>query len=121
MRKILSILLFCTINICFCFVQAQVSEITPENLKTNKTLLSFQKECQNNIQWEPSNRLLSDTTQNKLFQEFNPMDFEKSISSWQKSDSLRQMPVWVPEQRGSLLIKVPEDANNGFLLIIEPD
>ena len=121
MRKISSILLFCTINICFCFVQAQIPEITRENLKTNETLLSFQKECQNNIQWELNNRLLPDTTQNKLFQKFKPMDFENSISLCQKSDSLRQMPVWVPNQSGYILIKVPEDANNGFLLILDPD
>ena len=121
MRKISLILLFFTINICFCFVQAQNLDISGKNLKNDETSLSFQKECKSNVQWELNDRLLPDTTQNILFQKFTQLDFWDNLSLTQKSDSLSQLPIWVPDQSGSLLIKVPENVNNGFLLILDPD
>ena len=121
MRKISLILLFCAINICFCFVHAQTTDNSAKNLKNDETSLSFQKECKSNMQWELNDRLLPDAAQNKLFQKFTPLDFGSNLSLPEQSDSLSRLPVWVPDQGGSLLIKVPENANNGFLLILDPD
>ncbi len=121
MRKISFILIFSAINICVFFLQAQTTDISGKNLKNNEAPLGFQKECKSNMQWVPNDRLLIDTTQNKLFQRFTPLNFGKNLSLSQKSDSLGQLPVLVPAQSGFILIKVPEDANKGFLLILDPD
>jgi hypothetical protein len=121
MRKISLLLLFFTINICINLVQAQTTDVSGKNLKNIDTSLSFQKECKSNMQWELNDQLLPDTTQNILFQKFTPLYFGNNLLLSQKSDSLGQMPVWMPDESGSLLIKVPKDANKGFILILDPD
>jgi hypothetical protein len=121
MREISLILLLCAINICFSFIQAQTIDISGRNLKNDEKSFSLQKECKSKMQWELNDRLLPDTTQNILFRKFTPLYFGNNLLLSQKSDSLGQMPVWVPDESGSILIKVPKDANKGFILILDPD
>ncbi|MBW6478292.1 MAG: hypothetical protein K0B37_02620 [Bacteroidales bacterium] len=121
MRKISFILVFYAINIWYCSLQAQVPGVSRDNLKNYEASVSSPKELKDSIQWEPTERLLPDTAQNKLFQKLTPLDFENNIFSVKKSDSLGHIKIWVPDQSGFLLIKEPENANNGFLLILDPD
>lgn len=70
------------------------------------------------ILFQASPAPLIDHSQYQLFQPLDTLDFDKVK---QKSPEVPgQIPVFTPSFEGSLLIKEPENAQNGFLLIKDP-
>ncbi len=67
---------------------------------------------------------LIDYEQYQLFQPMDTLDFDKETlindQKQQSPDAPGQIPVFTPSFQGSLLIKEPENAEKGFLLIKTP-
>lgn len=67
---------------------------------------------------------LIDYEQYQLFQPMDTLDFDKETlineQKLQSQDAPGQIPVFTPSFQGSLLIKEPENAEKGFLLIKNP-
>ena len=67
---------------------------------------------------------LIDYEQYQLFQPMDTLDFAKNPLGYESKQSAPEtpgfLPVFTPSEGGSLLIKQPENAEKGFLLIKDP-